>query len=184
MRNSTRQRFSKTICASIAFAGFVSASPAMAGSTTGTIAVSLNVSAACAVNGGTLTTGALGQVGAIAFADQPGVFGDVSATMVATGGGGGLSILCSPGLTPSLTVGAGAHDSGSLHHLAFGSNEVAYHLYSDSARTNELTIGQQISLGTATTTAFSLPIFAKTNSGGLALPAGAYVDTVQVTLSW
>ena len=164
--------------------GLGSAAPALAGSTTGTIGVSLNISAACAVNGGTLTSGSLGQVGSIAFTDQPGVFGDVAGTMIASGGGGGLAILCSPGLTPALTVGAGAHDSGSLHHMAFGSNEVAYHLYSDSARTNELTIGQSISLGTATTTAFSLPIYAKVNSGGLALPAGAYVDTVQVTLSW
>ena len=32
--------------------------------------------------------------------------------------------------------------------------------------------------------AITVPIYARVNSGGLVLPAGAYTDTVQVTLSW
>ena len=166
------------------FAAAILSSSAMAGSSNGTIGVSLNVSDACAVNGGSTTSGALGQLGAIAFADQPGIFGNVDATMVATGGGAGIAVLCSPGLTPSMTIGAGANDGSSVRHLASGSNQVAYRLYSDSGRTNEITIGQQLSLGTATTTPFSVPIYARVNSGGAVLPGGSYTDTVQVTLSW
>ena len=162
----------------------MAATPAFAGSVGGTIAVALTVTDACAVNGGSITSGALGQIGAISFAAQPGIFGNVDAAMVATGGGGGLAILCSPGLTPALTVGAGANDSSNVRHLASGANQVAYRLYSDSGRTNEITIGQQISLGTATTTAFAVPIYARVNSGGAVLPGGSYTDTVQVTLSW
>jgi spore coat protein U-like protein len=160
------------------------ATSAMAGSVNGTIAISLNVSDACAVNGGSTTSGSLGQLGAIAFADQPGIFGNVDATMVATGGAGGIAVLCSPGLTPTMTIGSGAHDASSTRYLQSGSNKVAYHLYSDSGRTSEITIGQQLSLGTATTTPFSLPIYARVNSGGAVLPGGSYTDTVQVTLSW
>jgi spore coat protein U-like protein len=154
--------------AAFSFAG----SPALAGSSNGTIAVSLIVSDACAVNGGTITSGALGQIGAIAFAAQPGIFGNVDASMVATGGGAGLSILCSPGLTPTLTIGSGANDSNNLRHLASGSDQVAYRLYSDSGRNNEIAIGGQLSLGTATTTAFNVPIYARVNSGGAVLPGG------------
>jgi spore coat protein U-like protein len=168
----------------VALAGIMAAPAEAAGSVTGTIGVSLNVSAACAVNGGTATSGALGQIGAIAFADQPGVFGNVDASLVATGGGSGLSVLCSPGLTPAMTIGAGTHDSSSVHHLANGPTTVAYHLYSDAAHTSEIAIGQQVSLGTSGTSALALPIYAGVNSGGAALPAGAYADTVQVTLSW
>lgn len=157
---------------------------ANAGSSNGTIAVSLTVSDACAVNGGSTTSGALGQLGAVTFANQPGIFGNVDAAMVATGGASGIAVLCSTGLTPSLTIGSGAHDSNSLRHLASGSNEVAYRLYSDSGRSNEITIGQQLSLGTATTTAFSVPLYARVNSGGAVLVGGTYTDTVQVTLSW
>ena len=162
----------------------LAATPACAGSSSGTIAVSLTVTDACAVNGGSVTSGSLGQIGAIAFASQPGIFGNVDAAMVATGGGAGISVLCSPGLTPTMTIGAGANDSNSLRHLASGSNQIAYHLYSDSGRTSEITIGQQLSLGTATTTPFSVPIYARVNSGGAVLPGGSYTDTVQVTLSW
>lgn len=165
-------------------ASALAAVPANAGSSNGTIAVSLTITDACAVNGGSTTSGSLGQLGAIAFATQPGIFGNVDAAMVATGGGAGLSILCSPGLTPTLTVGAGANDSNNLRYLASGSNQVAYRLYSDSGRTSEIAIGGQLSLGTATTAAFDVPIYARVNSGGLVLPSGSYTDTVQVTLAW
>ncbi len=160
------------------------ATPAQAGSAAGTIAVSLNVTDACLVNGASSYTTSLGQVGAITFADQPGLFGNTDASLVATGGGGAISVLCSPGLSPTLTIGSGAHDSGGLHHLAAGSNQVAYHLFTDSGRSNEISIGQALSLGTTTTTAINVPIYARTNSGGVVMPSGAYTDTVQVTLAW
>lgn len=173
------------VAVSLVLAGGAAVAPAKAGSSNGTIGVSLNVSAACAVNGGSQTSGALGQIGTIAFADQPGTFGNVDATMVGSNGAGNaISVLCSPGLTPSMTIGSGAHDANSVHYLASGSNQVAYHLYTDSARSNEITIGQQISLGTASSTALTQPIYARVNSGGQVLAAGAYTDTVQVTLSW
>lgn len=173
---------------SVAFAGLVASSlmatSASAGSSTGTIGVSLNVAAACAVNGGSTTAGALGQIGTLSFPDQSGVFGNVDAAVVPSAGAGGVSVLCSPGLQPSLTVGSGANDSGGVRRLKSGANNVAYRLYTDAGRSQEISIGQQISLGTATTTAFDVPIYGRVNSGGLALPAGSYVDTVQVTLSW
>ncbi|MDH7639777.1 Csu type fimbrial protein [Sphingomonas oryzagri] len=179
-----RLRLPGTLIAAVAVAT-VGMSPAQAaGSSTGTIAVSLNVTAACAVNGATSIAANLGQVGALAFADQPGLFGNTDASMVATGGGSGLSILCSPGSSPTLTVGSGANDAGGLHYMASGANKLAYHLYSDSGRTNEIGIGQAISLGTATSTAFNVPIYGRVSSNGAVLAAGAYTDTVQVTVAW
>lgn len=177
----------QTVAAVIAIAlgAGAAVSPAHAGSSNGTIGVAINVSSACAVNGGSQTSGSLGQIGSIAFADQPGTFGNVDATMVASGGAGSaISVLCSPGLTPSLTIGSGAHDTNNQRYMASGSNQVAYRLYTDASRSNEITIGQAISLGTAASTALTQPIYARVNSGGQVLAAGAYTDTVQVTLSW
>jgi spore coat protein U-like protein len=162
----------------------VVSAPAQAGSAVGTIGVELNVTSACVVNGASSVTADFGSAGKILFADQPGLFGDTDASLVATGGGSGLSVQCSPGSTPSLTVGSGAHDGGGLRHVASGTNTVAYHLFSDAARTSEITIGQQLSLGTATSSAINVPIYARTNSAGTVLAAGKYTDTVQVTLSW
>ena len=153
------------------------------GTSNGTIAISLNVGASCMVNGAAMAAN-LGQVGAIAFPDQSGIFPDTSASLIATGGGSAISILCSPGLTPTLTFGTGANDNGGTHRMASGGNFLPYHLFNDAASSTEYTINKQISLGTATTTAFSVPVFAHTNSGGVVVAAGAYTDTVQVTLAW
>jgi len=160
------------------------ARPALASSASGTIAVSLTVTDACVVNGATAFTTSLGQVGAIDFGTQPGLFSTVNASLVATGGGSAISILCSPGETPTLTIGAGAHDSSGVHRLASGTDYITYHLFTDSAYSDEITIGRALALGTTTTTAINVPIYAQTNSGGLVMPGGSYTDTVQVTLAW
>ncbi|WP_454885513.1 Csu type fimbrial protein [Sphingomonas oryzagri] len=179
-----RLRVSGALIATVTAAALGTAPAQAAGSSTGTIAVSLNVTAACAVNGATSIAANLGQVGSIAFADQPGLFGNTDASMVATGGGSGLSVLCSPGSTPTFTVGSGANDASGVHYMASGSNKLAYHLYSDSGRTTEIGIGQPVSLGTATSTAFNVPIYGRVSSNGAVLAAGTYTDTVQVTLAW
>jgi spore coat protein U-like protein len=182
----TRFRASGALLATIA-AGAIATAPAHAAgvnSATGTIGVSLNVSAACAVNGATSVSASLGQVGTIAFADQPGLFGNTDASMVANGGGSGISVLCSPGSTPTLTVGAGNNDASGVHYMASGANKIAYHLYSDSGRTTEIGVNQAIALGTATSTAFNVPIYGRVSSNGQVVAAGAYADTVQVTLAW
>lgn len=164
-------------------AAFAGTSAASAQTASGTIGVSLNILAACAVNGGS-STATMGRIGTIAFTDQSGVFGNADATMVAQGSTNAVTVLCTPGLAPQITVGAGLNDAANVRRLAYLGNNVAYRLYSDATRQDEITIGKQISLGTAGTTALTLPIYARASSNGLALPAGTYTDTVQVTLSW
>ncbi|WBO23011.1 Csu type fimbrial protein [Sphingomonas abietis] len=179
----TRFRAAGVLIATLA-AGLFASAPAQAGSSAGTIGVSLTVTAACAVNAATSVAATIGQLGSISFASQPGIFSNTDAAMVATGGGSGISVLCSPGLTPTFTVGAGANDDSTFHYLASNGSKVAYHLYSDAGRTSEITIGQVLNLGTATSTAFNVPIYGRVSSNGAALPAGNYTDTVQVTLAW
>lgn len=158
------------------------AAPATAGDSAGTIAVELNVSSACLVNGATAVAADLGQSGKIQFPDQPGQFGDIDGELV--GSLGALSIRCSPGVSPSLTIGAGAHDAGGVRHMAAGGSTVAYRLFTNAGRTDEITIGRQLALGAATSSPITVPIYARTNSGGQLLAPGKYTDTVQITLSW
>ncbi|WP_162527241.1 spore coat U domain-containing protein [Sphingomonas solaris] len=169
-------------CALATVIVLLGAAPARADTSSGTIALALTVTNACVVNGAGAVQSNVGSLGTIRFTDQPGIFGNVDGQLV--GSLGTLQVLCSPGVTPALTIGAGANDAAGKHHLASGGNTVAYRLFSDSARTSEITIGQQLALGTATTTAISVPIYARVNSAGAVLPAGSYADTVQVTLSW
>ena len=156
--------------------------PAYAGSSTGTMNVTLNVTNACVVNGAAAVQSAPGTVGTIALPDQPGIFGNVDGQLV--GSLGSLQVQCSPNSAPVLLVGAGTNDAGGKRYMASNGSTVAYRLFSDAARTSEITIGQQLALGTATAQAITVPIYARVNSGGSVLAAGAYTDTVQVTLSW
>lgn len=163
-------------------AALSAALPAQAATSVGTIGVSLTVTNACVINGSSSVQADAGSLGSINFPTQPGIFGDVDSQMI--GAMGALQVLCSPGVAPVLTVGSGANDSSGRRRLASSSNTVPYRLFTDSGRTNEITIGQQIALGTATTSAINVPIYARVNSGGVVLPAGTYTDIVQVTLSW
>jgi spore coat protein U-like protein len=152
--------------------------------TIGTIDVSLNVTSACVINGAAALQPNAGTVGAIRFPDQPGIFGAVDAELVGTGGSGALSVLCSPGVSPKLTIGSGTHDAGGRRQLAYNGTSIPYRLFSDPSRTTEIGIGQQIALPLATGAAAVVPIYSRINGAGYVLPAGAYADTVQVTLTW
>jgi len=152
--------------------------------TTGTIGVSLTVTSACAVNGAAAVQSDAGRVAQVAFPDQPGLFGDTDGEAVATGASGALSVLCSPGVTPALTIGAGAHDVGGRRRMAYNGSSVAYRLFADAARTSEIAINQRLTLPVATSAATLVPIYARVNSNGSILAAGTYTDTVQVLLSW
>jgi spore coat protein U-like protein len=165
-------------------ASFLASAPAQAGSANGTIAVALNVTSACVVNGATAYSGSLGQVGKIQFADQPGLFGNTDAAAVATGGSSAITVQCSPGSSPTMVVGAGLNDTGGVHYMSSGTGTVGYHLYSDNARTNEIAIGQTLSLSGAAGAALSVPIYARTTSNGSLVAAGTYTDAVQVTLNF
>lgn len=169
--------------AALAAALTIFAVPAAA-QTTGTIGVTLNVTSACVINGANALQASAGTVGTIRFPDQPGIFGNIDADLVGTGQSGAMSVLCSPGASPVLTIGSGQNDAAGRHRLASNGNTLPYRLFSDAARTTELTINHQIALPVATSTATLVPIYARVTSNGAVIPAGAYSDTVQVTLSW
>lgn len=175
---------SRLATGAIAVAGAILASTtsASADTTVGTIGLSLNVSSACVVNGASSLQSNAGSLGTINFPDQPGIFDNVDGQLV--GSLGTLQVQCSPGVSPQLTVGSGANDAAGKRNLASSGNLLSYRLFSDAQRQNELAIGSQLSFGTATAAAISVPIYARVSSNGAVIAAGRYTDTVQVTLSW
>ncbi|MBH9538516.1 Csu type fimbrial protein [Novosphingopyxis sp. YJ-S2-01] len=170
------------IAAAIALGGFFLSPASAQSSSSGTIGVSLVVQNACVVNGANSVQSNVGSIGNIAFADQPGIFGDVDGELV--GSLGALQVLCSPGVLPELTIGSGDNAASGTRYMASAGNSLPYRLYTDAQRANEIGIGQRLSLGTATTDPIIVPIFARVNSGGNVVAAGTYTDTVLVTLSW
>jgi spore coat protein U-like protein len=153
--------------------------------TSGTINVTLTVTAACAVNGATSIPASLGQLGTIDFGSQPGLFGTTDASLVASGGTSGLTILCSPGLSPTLTIDGGQHVAGQVRNLLGAGTQLPYRLYSTAGTSNEILVGQPVSFGnTSAGVPITMPIHATTSSGGAVLAAGTYTDQLSATLSW
>lgn len=173
---------SRTACRVAIAAAALAAGPAFAADSSGTIGVELNVSSSCLVNDAASAVADLGQTGRIRFPDQTAQFDDVDGEFV--GSLGALSIRCSPGATPSLTIGSGANDTGGVRHMAANGFTVAYRLFANAQRTDEIAIGRRLPLGTATAAAVNIPIYARTSSGGQLLAPGRYTDTIQITLTW
>ena len=164
--------------------GLALASQAQAATVTGNINATLTLTAACQVNGSTATTGV--NFGNLDFGSQIALFTEASAQVIGTGGGGAISVLCSPGATPVVKVGAGAHDAattGGSRALAMGTNYVPYDFYTDAGHTNLLAINGTITLATSTGVAQTVNMYGRA-VGKPSLPPGVYTDTVAVELSF
>lgn len=153
-------------------AGALAATPAQAGTTGGTLAVSATVTANC-----TVSTSAL-------------AFGNVDVTSGSNvDSTGGLSVTCTNGTgwTASAGVGSGTGASFANRKMANGGNLLNYNIYTSAARTtvwgdgtaSTATIG-----GTGTGTAQNVTVYGRVSSGQTGVPAGAYADTVAVTVTY
>ncbi|MCU1748846.1 spore coat U domain-containing protein [Pseudomonas sp. 6D_7.1_Bac1] len=153
---------------------------------TGQISANLTLTSACQVNGAGTGAGTGINFGTLSFGTATSLFTEADGQVLG-GGGGALSILCSSGTTPSVTVSAGSHDglsTGGTRALADGAgNFVPYDLYTDSGHTTLLAIGGVINLAASTGVAQTVNIYGKA-VGKAGLPAGTYTDTVTVSLTF
>ncbi|MBK5344879.1 MULTISPECIES: spore coat protein U domain-containing protein [Pseudomonas] len=151
---------------------------------TGQITSSLILTSSCQVNGAGGTTGL--NFGALNFGTANSLF-TTATGQVLGGGGGALSILCSSGTTPTVTVGAGANDgksTGGARALYDGvANYVPYDLYTDSGFSTLLPVNGTINLAPSTGTAQTVNIYGQAK-GKAGLPAGTYTDTIAVQLTF
>lgn len=161
----------------LALGGFavaaVAASPAYATTATSSLDVSATVTSNCVVS----TT--------------PIAFGNVDVTSGANvDGTGGLSVTCTSGTAWAASADAGAGTGASLatRQMAFGANLLNYALYTDTTRTTVWGDGVGGTTGTFTGTgngsAQASTIYGRVPSGQTSLPAGAYADTVAVTVTY
>ena len=159
------------------------ASSTQAATVTGQITSSLILTSSCQVNGAQGTSGL--NFGALDFGSATSLFTEANGQVL--GGGGTLSILCSAGTAPVLTVRAGAHDGqspGGTRALADGSgNFVPYDLYTDAGHSQVLPIDGTVNLAASTGVAQTVDLYGKA-VGKPGLPAGTYSDTVAVELTF
>lgn len=162
------------------------ASPAYA-DITGTVDATITLQAGCIINGQNLDDGASGaNFGTVDFGTHNTLFTQTDG-QVLNGGGGALSIQCSPGIAPVLSFDAGENDgegAGSglraMAHSSAAGRFVTYNLYSDAGRTAIIPIGGDITLASSGA-AQTVNIYARA-FGEAGLVTGTYNDTVVVVL--
>ena len=141
--------------------------------------------AADIVNGCIVSTTGSGTWGDIALGSvASSATGTVEADLV-SGGANGIQIDCTPGLSVTLSADNGNQPTGGTRQLGITGNasaRIPYQLYANGSQTPWTS--QAIGLSFPAGTSHQLfPVHAKaTLSGGMA--AGAYSDTVRVTLTW
>ena len=145
---------------------------ALAGTASSTMSVTATVTANCTVS---TTALAFGSVNTISGSN-------VDST-------GSLSITCTNGTAwaASAGVGSGSGASYANRRMTAGANLLNYNIYTTAARTtvwgdgtsSTATIG-----GSGTGGAQSVTVYGRVGSGQTSVPAGAYADTVAVTVTY
>ena len=174
--------FAQTACfqrkarvATLAAAGLLAllGQPAAAATTTSNMGVSAGVTSNCAVS------------------TSPIAFGNVDVTSGSNvDGTGGISVTCTSGTAWAASADAGLGTGASLvtRKMANGANLLDYALYTDSARSNVWGDGAEGATATLSDTgtgaAQSKTIYGRVPSGQTSLPAGEYLDTVTVTVTY
>lgn len=141
--------------------------------------VSADIVAGCSV-----ATSGSSQWGSIDLGTVTGIqSGTVSAALVSTGGAG-LQIDCTPGTAVSVSADTGSNPNGGVRRLALTGNAartIPYRLYVNGA-TEWTTQSIPVVFGTGVSRV-TLPVTGTATLAG-SQTAGAYSDTVRVTLAW
>lgn len=170
--SNDRTRRLRLAALTAAFIVMGAASPAFAQTATGNLGVSATVTGNC-----TLTT-------------TPVAFGNIDATASAnTDATGGISVTCTNGTTWSAAADAGAGTGATLasRKMANGANLLNYALYTESTRTTlwgDGASGTATIDGTGSGVAQNTTIYARVPGSQTSAPAGAYNDTVVVTVTY
>ncbi|MEG3133389.1 spore coat protein U domain-containing protein [Rouxiella sp. T17] len=155
-----------------------------AGTLTGQIGVQLTISAGCTVGNGSVTAG-VNQWGNINFGNYSDLTNVVNGTLIGANGTSAVTVTCSTGLTPTLSLNAGNNGGTGVRAMtAGGATTIPYRLYSNTARTTEIGINTPIALAIG---AQDFPIYARVlpaDQTTTAPAAATYNDTVVATIAW
>ena len=98
-----------------------------------------------------------------------------------------VDIVCNSGLAWTTTIDGGSNASGEVRRASDGTNFLSYRLYQDVGMTQELAVTSgNIITGTGSDNTQTVNVYAKVAmaDNNPTPPAGAYSDTLNVTISW
>lgn len=158
-----------------------------AGTLTGNIGVTLTIGEGCTVTNGSVT-GGTNEWGKLDFGTYSDLTNIIDGTVTGSDGSNTVTVTCSKGLSPTLSLDSGLYGNASLRNVSSdgGTTLIPYRLYSDSSRSTEIAPGGSIEL-TADGTAQNIPIYGRIQPADqrtTAPAAGTYTDIVVATLAW
>ena len=147
-----------------------------AGTSTANLSVTATVSANCTISTGAVAFGAYDPI--------------VTNASSALDGAGSVSVTCTTGSAPVITLGQGANsgsgstDAAPVRRMLSGSSYLSYALYSDAGRSTVWgnTAGTGVSR-TGTGAADALTVYGRVTAGQN-VPSGNYSDTVVATVTF
>ncbi|MEW6484605.1 Csu type fimbrial protein [Tatumella ptyseos] len=163
------------------------------GTLTGQVGVEVTIKEGCTVANGSSSSGT-NSWGTLNFGTYADLTSIINGSVLGSGGKDAVTVTCTAGLSPTLTLDGGLNESGNVRNMVnttttsgtTTSSDIAYHLYSDASYDTEIKPGTSISL-TASGDAQSIPIYGRilpTGQSSTAPASGTYTDTVTATLAW
>ena len=150
-----------------------------AGTLSGQISVQVTLGSGCSVSN--VRNGENNRWGTINF-------GAIDASVTGSGGGNALTVTCTEDLDSTLTLDGGQYGDAALRYMknATGNQQIAYRLYADAGRSQEILPGGTIAIvGTGNPQA--IPVFARIRPEDQSVnapTADVYDDIVTATLTW
>ena len=157
-----------------------------AGTLSGQIGVQVTLGSGCSVSN--VRNGENNRWGNINFGAYGDLANSIDAEVTGSGGGSALTVTCTEDLDSTLTLDGGQFGDAALRYMknAGGTQQIAYRLYSDAARSNEILPGGTIPIvGTGNPQA--IPVFARIRPEDQSVnapTADVYDDIVTATLTW
>jgi len=168
----TTPRYGACAMGAAILAGVAVPQGAMAATASSTMSVTATVTANCTVSTSALAFGNVDTISGSNFDST-----------------GGLSIRCTNGTPWSAAAGVGSGSGASYanRRMTSGANLLNYNIYTAAARTivwGNGTAGTSPIAGTGTGAVQAVTVYGRVGSGQTSVPAGAYADTVAVTVTY
>nr|WP_232230762.1 spore coat protein U domain-containing protein [Serratia sp. SCBI] len=155
-----------------------------AGTLQGTVGVTMTIGAGCVVTGGN-SSGTTNDFGSISFGTYSSLANVITASATGSGGTGTLGLNCTTGTNYTVALDNGLNASGSQRRMASSVPAyISYNLYQDSAHAVPWNSTTGVLTGTGTGSAVPLIVYGLVPAAGTTPAAGAYSDTVTMTVTW
>lgn len=149
---------------------------------TGQIDVKLNVSSGCVVNDST-ENGSINKFGTLDFGKTASTWSNIlTAEVATTGNAGEITVTCDTGVS-GFNVSIDGGEKGT-RKLTNGTDEVAYNVYQDAARSKLYEINKPVAFTTVAATPVKVPVFGAVPANTTAVSEGDYKDTLLVTVTF